>query len=121
MMQWLQQDLMRMTIFGSFILCLVGCALAALFAKLSRRSQIPRFLRAMVTTVLCAWVFFVGGGGHGAAIGVLPSAFLMAISFRANFLVRSEDFVILAIAIFSFIAVFVSFWVFSRLATGEKS
>lgn len=120
-MQWLQQDLMRMTILGSFVLCLAGCALAALLARLSRRSQIPRFLRAMVTTVLCAWIFLIGGGGHGPAVGVLPSAFMMAISFRDNILVRAEDYVILAIAIFSFAAVFASFWFFSRLAAGEKS
>jgi hypothetical protein len=116
-MQWLTADLIRMTILVNLILCTLGCLISALLGRWSRRSQVPRFLRATFATVLLSWSALFFGGG----VGVLPTAFAFIIAARSNESPKPHELLVFALFICCFFAVFASFWFFSRLASGEKS
>ncbi len=108
------------TIIGSLVLCLIGCCLAALIGRWSRRSQMPRWLRASVATVVLSWsALFVGGHGGGGAVAV-PSAFVFILATRSKEVPKPEEIMVMAIMVACFAAVFASFWFFSRLKAVEK-
>lgn len=118
-MRWLTADSMRITIFGTLILCVFGCVLAAFFGFWSRRSKTPRFLRAIITTVLLSWTYFVGGGG----VGVMPAVFIL--SMTPKLLISSGPgafgFLIVGISFFSMAVVFAAYWICSKPKTVGQS
>ena len=108
------------TIIGTLVLCLIGCCLAALIGRWSRHSQMPRWLRASIATVVLSWSTLVVGG-HGGAGGVaIPSALLFILSTRSKEVPKPEEIMVMAIMVACFAAVFASFWFFSRRPTGGK-
>jgi len=110
-MTWLTADSMRIMIFGTLILCVVGCVLAALLGRWSRRSHIPRLLRATAIASLFSWTFFVGQG----AVGVLPSVFVLAMTPKAfiGTVATNDDFLALGLALVSISVIFLSYWKFN--------
>jgi hypothetical protein len=116
-MSWLTADSMRITIFGTSILCLVGCVFAAFFGWLSRRSKMPRMMLGFLSTSLLSWIFFVS---HGA-VGVLPAVFAFFIAAKSGETPKPHEIFLFAIFIVSFIAVFTSFWIFSKPKLRGKS
>lgn len=109
-MRWLTADSMRITIFGTLILCVIGCVLAALFGRWSRQSQIPRLLRASLSAILLSWIFFVGYGG----VGLFPSVFVFLIAAKSGEPAKAYEVFVFAVFIACFFAVFASFWFSSR-------
>jgi hypothetical protein len=102
---------MTWTIGGSLVLCLFGCLISALMARLTRGSSLPRKIRAAIAALLLCWVSVVGM--HGLAV---TPAFVV-IGNAARILAGPDvvaDRAFLVVTIVSFLAVFFTHLFFAR-------
>jgi hypothetical protein len=116
-------DAIRMFVYN-FGLCLVGCVLAALLGRLTRKTGDLRFFLGMLVVPMLSWFFLITGGGHGVAV-ILPTVylfFLMMLSpdvggswnlFSENGALNEDLLFFLSLILF-FILIIVSFFVFAR-------
>lgn len=106
---------MRMFVFN-FGLCLIGCVLAALLGRLTRKTGGFRLLVGLLVAPMLSWVALESG--------ILPTVLLLFIMILEpvpdNWHIFNndggigEDFFFLALLMCSFILTFVSFCVFAR-------
>ena len=59
-------DEIRMFVFN-LGLCLIGCSLAALLGRLTRKTGDFRFFLGLLVAPMFSWFAWVTGGGHGGA------------------------------------------------------
>ena len=105
-------------------LCVIGCVLAALLGRLTRKTRDLKFFLGMLVVPMLSWFVWATGGGHGGG-GILPTVylfFLMILSadvgsswnlFKENGALN-EDLLLLLSLILFFILIIVSFCVFAR-------
>jgi hypothetical protein len=99
--------------------CVMGCFIAVLFGRLTRNSEEPKFLRALIASILLSWVFV--GGAHGG-IAILPVYFIIfciPIIFAEPF--GNDDIALVQIAIFVSIIVFFSYWLAARAEPSKRT
>jgi len=108
------------TIFGSLVVCAIGCLIAALLGRWTRSSHLPRFLRSAVAAVLLAWINL--GGLHGG-IGPLPATLILFLSPKILSDPRPEavGYLMIGFSFFSIAMVFLAYWICSKPKTLGQS
>jgi ABC-type sugar transport system permease subunit len=104
---------LQLTLVGSVLLCLAGCAIAYGLGILIRKTRLPRAVFAPFVALCFSWIFMTGLG-----TGIVPSILLLLGGLLGNWNWTDNEKLTAILAFASLLSVFTTFWISSKKDEG---